>query len=135
MSIFQPRQPVLHKGRNATVVHRCADRSPTGADRYVVSVINAKGRMTTVVALSTSLQPRKEPTMTYPVTNDTEVELVNHDGSIEFWTGPFADFCASNKFEDDEIAKIETGLHEDGEFIGGVGGGGIYTLKLSAVEP
>ena len=56
--MFQPHQSVLHKGREATIVHRCATKSPTGADRYVISIVNAKGQATTVVALSTNLVAR-----------------------------------------------------------------------------
>ena len=56
--MFQPHQSVLHKGKDATIVHRCATKSPTGADRYVVSIVNAKGQATTVVALSTNLVAR-----------------------------------------------------------------------------
>jgi hypothetical protein len=58
-TMFQPHQPVLHKGRDATIVHRCAIQSPTGADRYVISIVNAKGRATTVVALSTNLAAKR----------------------------------------------------------------------------
>ena len=57
--MFQPHQPVLHKGREATIVHRCATQSPTGADRYVISIVNAKGRATTVSSLSTNLARRE----------------------------------------------------------------------------
>jgi hypothetical protein len=63
------------------------------------------------------------------ITNETEVALINEDGSVE-WTGPFADFCASNRFEDDEIAEIEAGLQRDGEFVGG--GGALAGFRLQA---
>ena len=48
---------------------------------------------------------------TAPITNETEVSLNNDE-----WIGPFADFCASNKFEDEEIAEIEAALNQSGVF-------------------
>ena len=69
--------------------------------------------------------------MTYPITNETEVSLVNDDGSIE-WTGPFADFCASNKLENGEIEEIEYFLHNEGEFVDGGGSLAMFRLKLGA---
>jgi hypothetical protein len=57
------------------------------------------------------------------MTNDQRVIL--NDGE---WEGTFADFCASNKFEDDEIAEIETALDCDGVFEGG--GGALAEFKL-----
>lgn len=65
-----------------------------------------------------------------PITNDTEVALIIVPGKIE-WQGPFADFCASNKFEDGEIAQMERCLNRRGSFIGGIGGGGSYELHRS----
>lgn len=62
------------------------------------------------------------------VTNETSVIL---DGE---WSGPFADFCASNKFEDEEIAEIETALNQSGVFEGGGGALAGFTLRLGADE-
>lgn len=50
------------------------------------------------------------------ITNDTEIALIIEPGKVE-WEGPFADFCASNKFEDGEIAEIEEALNRSGFFI------------------
>jgi hypothetical protein len=62
------------------------------------------------------------------ITNDTVVDL--NDGE---WIGTFADFCASNKFEDDEIAEIETALNAGGVFEGG--GGALAEFSLKVVTP
>lgn len=58
------------------------------------------------------------------ITNETIVVL--NDGE---WTGPFADFCASNKFEDEEVDAIEADLEIWGVFEGG--GGALASFKLS----
>jgi hypothetical protein len=63
--------------------------------------------------------------MTMPtITNDTLVALLTDDGSgtwPETWRGSFADFCASNKFEDEEIGEIEHSLTQFHRFEGGGG--------------
>lgn len=59
------------------------------------------------------------------ITNDTIVDL--NDGE---WIGSFADFCASNKFEDDEVAEIEAALNADGVFEGGGGALAEFALKV-----
>lgn len=58
------------------------------------------------------------------MTNETIVVL--NDGE---WRGPFADFCASNKFEESEIDAIEEDLDVFGVFEGG--GGALAEFKLS----
>ena len=62
------------------------------------------------------------------ITNDTLVNL--NDGE---WIGTFADFCASNEFEDDEVAEIEAGLSADGVFEGG--GGALAEFALKMITP
>jgi hypothetical protein len=59
------------------------------------------------------------------ITNDTVVDL--NDGE---WIGTFADFCASNKFEADEIAEIEAALTAHGVFKGGGGALAGFTLDV-----
>lgn len=60
------------------------------------------------------------------INNDTIVDL--NDGE---WIGPFADFCASNKFDDGEIAMIEAALNAKGVFEGGGGAMAEFTLKVT----
>lgn len=63
------------------------------------------------------------------ITNDTIVVL-NHGE----WRGTFADFCASNKFEDEEIDAIEDDLEVFGTFEGGSGALAGFTLSVE-VKP
>ena len=72
----------------------------------------------------------KEP-MTHPyhIENETEVSLINDDDSVE-WTGSFADFCASHKFDDGEIEEIAYYLHNEGQF----GGGALASFRLIFAE-
>jgi hypothetical protein len=57
------------------------------------------------------------------ITNDTLVALLHNDGvdPFETWRGTFADVCASNKFEDEEIVEIEHALTQTHYFEGGGG--------------
>jgi hypothetical protein len=62
--------------------------------------------------------------MTLPsITNDTLVALMHNDGwdFYETWRGTFADFCASNEFEDREVDEIEWSLTQFHRFEGGGG--------------
>ena len=71
---------------------------------------------------------------TYHVDNDAEVELFDDDTNTVEWAGPFKDFCASNKFDGYELRDIEQALVVDGEFFGGIGGGGSWHLRMAQAE-
>lgn len=59
------------------------------------------------------------------ITNETIVVL--NDGE---WKGTFADFCASNKFEDEEVDAIEEDLEIFGVFKGGGGALAGFTVSV-----